>query len=145
MRALLITLLAVFGASAAEPLVVTDAWSRASVPGATTAAVYLTVYNPGDAAVDIVAAHCDVARDAMLHESRQDGDLMRMVHLERVRVAPGATVRFEPSGRHLMLSGLAQPLVEGDAIDVELATGTHERISFRAAVGAIGQMRAPAR
>ncbi|MFW6094535.1 MAG: copper chaperone PCu(A)C [Pseudomonadota bacterium] len=103
------------GAGAA--LEVTDARVRTPVPGQDRTAGYFTARNPGDAAVTIRGARSDAAEAVEIHESRREGDRMRMVPLDEVVVAPGEAVRFEPGGKHLMLLGIEQL---GESVEIVL-------------------------
>ena len=45
---------------------------------------------------------------------------MSMAPQDALEIGPGARVRLEPGGAHLMLIGLTGPLVEGETLDFEL-------------------------
>ncbi len=110
-------------ASAGAPkagIQVTAAWSRALPPVSQTGAAYLTLSNPGDAPVALVAARSEIAERVEIHTHLMDGGVMRMRPVDRVEVAPGGQVVFEPGGLHLMLMGLREALVAGNTFQVEL-------------------------
>ena len=95
----------VFVAGAAQAdgrLAVHDAWIRAMPPGATMAAGYATLSNDGDAPVTILSAQSDAFRNVTLHETIVSGDVAKMREVHRLVVAPGATIKLEPGGRHAM-------------------------------------------
>jgi len=119
-------MLATSFASAQVPtLVVRDAWTR-QTPGSDVAAVYLTLQNPTRQPVTVVGVESSVASHAMIHESKTEGGISKMRAHERLVVAPGETLKFEPGGLHVMLHGLTQPLAVGQNIPliVQLADGT---------------------
>lgn len=101
----------------ANDIQVTRAFARASVtPAAKTGAVYVVLRNTGSAADRLTAITTPAAATAQLHESRLDGDVMKMEAVESLDIAPAGTVEMKPGGLHIMLMGLAKPLAEGQSI-----------------------------
>src|SRR5277367_2421126 len=84
------------------PLVVTDAWMRAT-PGTQVAAIYMTVRNPQPRAVNLIGASSPAAESAMIHESSLTGTQASMRPREQLRLAAGETLHFSPGGLHVML------------------------------------------
>jgi copper(I)-binding protein len=108
------------GAStAAEPPTVADAWVRATPPGASTAAAYLTITSagPGDR---LLGAATPAARAVEIHTHVSDGGLHRMVRLPELTLPAGEAVRLEPGGLHLMLVNLTTPLAPGTTMTLAL-------------------------
>ncbi len=118
------------------------AWARATPGAATNGVVYLDVVNRG-AATAIVGAETMVAKSAGLHTHIVDGDIMRMRPVDAIPLAPGATVTFAPGGLHIMLKGLARPLVEGDRFALTLIFDDGTARTVDVAVGSIAAMAAP--
>jgi len=46
--------------------------------------------------------------------------MMRMQQVDSVAVPAGESVRFQPSGNHVMLFGLKQPLAAGERFELTL-------------------------
>jgi copper(I)-binding protein len=105
--------LAIRAVLASEPVVATGAWARATAPGLTTGAAYVTLTG-GTAADTLLSARLDGVTRIEFHESRLEGGIARMRPVTAVAIAPHAAVDFAPSGRHLMLIGLTRPLVAGE-------------------------------
>jgi hypothetical protein len=126
-RSTITMLAAVFvtGIAAAEDMkmaagiAVTDAWSRATPGIATPGVVYLTITDTG-AKDRVTGASTPVAAMAHLHQSRNENGVEKMLPVDGIDVAPGAPVKLEPGGYHLMLMGLKQPLKAGDQFPVTL-------------------------
>jgi periplasmic copper chaperone A len=91
-------------------------WSRATPGGAKVAAGYLKVTNRGSAPDRLIGGSFAAAGRVELHESRTENGVMRMRALERMEIAPGATLELQPGGDHLMLLDLARPLKEGERV-----------------------------
>ena len=104
----------------ADGPVVTEAWARATPPGAGVAAAYLTIDNTGGAADRLMGASCGVAGRVEVHETRREGDMMRMRKVEPLDVAAGQPVVFAPGGLHVMLMDLEAPLRQGERLALTL-------------------------
>ena len=127
-RALILLALGAASSAAAGPLTVTDAWIRATPPGARTAAAYLTIANAG-AADRLVGGTTSVARTLEIHTHLDERGLQRMVRLAELSLPAGETVRLAPGGLHLMLLDVSAPLAAGASVTVSLhfaAAGTLE-------------------
>ncbi len=94
-----------------------NAWVRPPIAGRTTTAAYCDVTNRTDVAVVITGFASDNPGIRVeLHETTDDGGMMRMRPLARVTIPPRATISFVPGGKHLMLFGF-----DGSDAEVKLA------------------------
>ena len=124
-RSLLMGILLLLAATgvvrAGEPqLVVEGAWARPSLGAGGASAVYFTVRNIGGIDDVLTSVETSAASTAMLHESTMDGTIMKMAMLQSVPIPAGATVKFAPGGKHVMLTGLKAPLTAGQSITLTL-------------------------
>jgi len=109
----------------ADTFAVVDSWAGVASEGGTTAG-YLTIEN-GLATADTLQGVTGEAMDRVeMHETyeREDG-LRGMRPVEQLVVAPGARVRFEPGGLHLMLVNMDRALAVGDSVEVTLSFAKH--------------------
>lgn len=125
--AIALTSLIVFAAPALADSVkvgdleITNAWARATPPGAATAAAYLTVTNRGAAADTLTAVETPVAGMAMLHKMEMDNGVMKMRMVEGgIAIDPGKTVTLAPNGLHIMLMDMKEPLKAGGTLQLTL-------------------------
>jgi len=95
-------------------------FARATPPGAQSGGVYLTIENRGTSKDRLVKVASPAAATVELHSMTMDGNVMRMRAVAGLDIAPGATVTLGSAGYHVMLVGLARPLVVGDRIPVTL-------------------------
>lgn len=117
------------GAAHAEGrLAVHDAWIRAMPPGATMAAGYATLSNDGDTPVTILTAQSDTFRNVTLHETIVSGDVSKMREVHRLVVGPGATIKLEPGGRHLMLMSPRHDIGAGDKVGIKFLLRDGQRV-----------------
>ena len=118
------TLLACAAVAQQAPLVAQNAWVRAT-PGTDVAAAYLTLRNVSTRPVTVTDIESPFAGHAMIHETTTQGGQSRMRPHEQLVVAPGATVKLQPGGLHVMLHELKQPLTVGQSVPlvIKLAGG----------------------
>jgi periplasmic copper chaperone A len=120
--------LALFAAGAAHAhdyklgrIAIGHPWARPTAEGTKAGAAYLTLENAGGEADSLVGVNSPVAGQAQIHETTNDGGVMKMRQVQGgVALAPGATVAFKPGGYHIMLLGLKQKLAEGEHIPLTL-------------------------
>ena len=105
----------------ATTLALSQAWSRATPPAATTGAGYLTITNTGKGADRLVGGATPVADKLEIHEMSMTGGVMRMRPVKGgLAIGPGQSVTLKPGGYHLMLIGLKRPLKAGERLPVTL-------------------------
>jgi hypothetical protein len=139
MIVLLATALASCGAPEGPSIQVTDVWARPAMAGgmestgtseggmgqgmgaAGTGAVFMELTNEGQEGDRLIGGQTEVAEVVEIHETRMEGDVMKMQMLaEGLEVPPQSTVRLEPGGYHVMLIGMKQNLEPGDRFQIEL-------------------------
>jgi copper(I)-binding protein len=102
-------------------LKLTAPWARATPKGATVGGGYFTITNTGSAADRLIGGASNVSNRFEIHEMSMDKGVMKMREITSgIEIKPGQTIRFEPSGYHIMFVGLKQPLKEGDHIKATL-------------------------
>lgn len=101
-------------------LVIGQPWSRPTAPGMPMGVAYLSITNTGRRADALIAASTPVAARVEMHRTTISAGVARMRPVESIDLAPGATVRIEPGGMHLMLVDLKAPLQAGTRVPLEL-------------------------
>ena len=120
----------------AGPLKIDQPWARPTIGSATNTAAYMKLSNAGDGADTLLAAKTNVAEKVSLHESRMDGDVMRMVPLpEGIEIPAHGSAELKPLGMHVMLMGLRQPLKNGEAIPMTLVFERQGEVAIDVEVG----------
>jgi copper(I)-binding protein len=120
------------------PVAIIDAWAPASVSGLGTGAGYLTIVNNQDADDRLIGASSPWADALTLHQSRQNGGIVRMQKIASLRLPAHQRTILAPGGHHLMFTGLYSPLVAGDSVPVTLTFARAGTISIMLKVGKIG-------
>ncbi|MFZ4406295.1 MAG: copper chaperone PCu(A)C [Paracraurococcus sp.] len=100
-------------------LTITRPWTRAAGQNGTGAG-FLGIGNAGRAADRLIGASAPIARVTEIHTHVREGDILRMRPVEAIEIPAGQTVTLQPGGFHLMLIGLKEPLIQGQAVPVTL-------------------------
>jgi hypothetical protein len=128
-------------ASAGEPapraVTVSAAWARATPPGMSVAAVYLTLTG-GPQADRLVGAETPRAAMAQIHVVTEAEGMARMRPTEGVDVPAHQSVKLAPQGTHIMLMDLPRPLVAGEHFPLTLQFERAGRIGVSVEVRAPG-------
>ena len=104
---------------AAGAIRVVDAWARATPPGAENGAAYFTIVSSGDAD-RLTSVRTTSARAVEVHATRSANGVLEMHGVDALAVPGGGTVELAPGGTHLMLIGIATPLVPGATVELTL-------------------------
>lgn len=117
-------------------------WARASATMPWTAGAYVTLVNDGPAD-RLLYATSDVAGWTEIHGIKVVGANLQMRCLEGSLAVPAKnTIVLKPRGYHLLMTGLAEPLVVGASFPLTLAfeTGGQISVDFKVeAPGPVGQ------
>ncbi|MCR4283358.1 MAG: copper chaperone PCu(A)C [Bauldia sp.] len=123
-------------------LSLTDLWTRATPPGAPTAAGYLTITNDGNEADRLIAGASPDAGKGELHMMEVKDGMMTMHPVDGgIEIPAAGSVTLAPGGFHFMFITLKEPLKEGGKMPVTLTfekAGTVETFLHILAVGAEG-------
>jgi copper(I)-binding protein len=95
-------------------------WSRPLPAVSVNGAAYMTLTNTGNAPDRLVSVTTPAASKAELHNHIMEGGLMKMRPAGAVEIAPGHPTMLQPGGLHVMLMGLTEPLVAGNAFPLTL-------------------------
>ena len=99
-------------------LEVKDAWTRDTVGSVANAAVFLTISSP--IAERLVSASTPVARKTDLMTMGRGGDVMNMKYVQGIDIPAKTLVRLDPTGLHVWLAQLNQPLKAGQTFPLDL-------------------------
>jgi hypothetical protein len=102
----------------APQISISGAWSRATVPGQSTAAAYFTIDNNGGG--DRLLRVSTPIGQATLHSTTMDNGVMRMRLLEGLDIPAQSTIQLKPGGTHIMVTGVKQPLIAGSSFRLAL-------------------------
>ena len=91
-------------------------WSRATAPGATMAAGYMTVRNKSASPDKLLGVTSPAAARVETHVTIKDGDIVRMREVKGYDVPANGVLELKPGGAHLMLVDIKRPFKDGEKI-----------------------------
>ena len=100
-------------ACASNKIVVSDAWVRPARAGQPTTAAYFSICNGGEE-TSLVGAAFDGANAVELHNTTVDDDAVASMKKSKGILLPkNKSIEFTPGGRHIMLIGVKEAIVDG--------------------------------
>jgi copper(I)-binding protein len=112
------------GRTAATAVTVSDAWARATPPGARMGSIYLKLSSTNGDRLIGASVPRSVSGKTQIHETLVSrdagGESMGMREVRSLELPAGRTVELAPGGFHLMLMDLKHPLKAGDRVRVTL-------------------------
>ncbi|PXF31351.1 hypothetical protein WH50_10520 [Pokkaliibacter plantistimulans] len=99
---------------------VTDGYARATPPGASNSAAFMTLHNSADQPVTVTSVSSSSAGVAELHNHTNNNGMMEMRHVEGITIPAKGEIQLKPGGYHVMLMQLKHPLQEGQQVELEL-------------------------
>lgn len=123
----------------AGELMISTPWTRATPPGAKVAGGYLTVMNMGKESDRLTGGSFADGGRIEVHEMSMTDGVMKMRPLgDGLEIKPGATVKLEPGGYHLMMLDLAKPFRQGDKVKAQLQFEKAGTVDVELDVNAVG-------
>ncbi|HUZ32359.1 MAG TPA: copper chaperone PCu(A)C [Xanthobacteraceae bacterium] len=120
-------------------ILITQPWARATPKGASTGAAYLTITNDGSAPDRVNCASSDAGAKCQIHSMTMDNGVMKMRPVEHgLEIKPGETITLKPSGFHIMLMDLKNPLEQGKTVEVTLQFEKAGTVKVEFPIAAIG-------
>ena len=119
-----------------------QAWARATPPVASSAAIYGSFKNNGPEEMKVSEFRFTGARHAMIHRTVEDDGMAKMVHGE-ILVPPQESYELKPGGLHVMLMGVASPLLQGCRYKFQILWENGDSTNHEFVTGGYGQMIFP--
>jgi len=114
---------------------VSDIQLRATMPGMTATGGYMTIHNHGQMPDTLIGLVANFAGKSEIHEMIHDNGVMRMRPVNGgIAIPAGGMVTLKPGGLHLMLMGLAAPLIPGQTYEITLEFGSGHSVTVPAHV-----------
>ena len=129
----------------AQPVAVSGAWVRATVPQQQASGAFMTLVAPRGGR--LVEARSPVAGVVEIHEMAMVDNVMRMRPIAGLELPAGKPVELKPGGYHVMLMSLRQTLVAGESVPITLVIETADRqretVEVKAPIRPLNAMAAP--
>ena len=105
---------------AAKTITVNDGYVKASIPGSDVTASYMTLRNTSNKAITLQKVSSTVSDRIEIHEHSMADGMMRMREVGEIIIKANSTVVLQPSGLHLMIFSLKQPIKEKSVMPLTL-------------------------
>jgi len=119
------------------PIVISGAYSKATVAGQTTGAGFMKITSTG-AADQLVGVSSPVAAEAQLHSMSMEGNTMKMRQINAIAIESNSSVELTPGGLHIMFMGVKAPLKAGDSVKVRLKFASSGEVEVNLPVQSVG-------
>lgn len=126
--------------AASKGITVLHPWVRATPGGAKLTAGFLEIKAGQGVRDRLVGVSTPAAGRGELHTHLKEGEIIKMRQIEAIEIPAGGSHILKPSGDHLMLIDLKQPLQEGDIVKLTLTFEKAGEISIDATVEPIGAL-----
>ncbi|NKB63426.1 MAG: copper chaperone PCu(A)C [Gammaproteobacteria bacterium] len=94
-------------------------WTRVAPPNSPMAG-YFELHNHSDSDYSLIGASSSDFDHVMIHRSFEEGGVVKMAHIDEVKIKQGGNISFKPGGFHLMLMGRKREFERGDKISMAL-------------------------
>lgn len=111
-----------------------SAWARATPPGVTTAAIYLTLMNHSGSDLQLTAATSGISDRIELHTHKTEHGMMNMEQVQFINLPDDSMTALKPHAEHLMVFNLKKPLKVGEQVSVELIFDNGETLAVEVPV-----------
>ena len=120
-------------------LAIGNPWTRATPKGATVAGAYMSISNKGSAPDRLVGGSAAIAGQFEVHSMVMEQGVAKMRPVQGgLEIKPGETVELKPSGTHIMMIDVKQPIVRGKPFKASLTFEKAGAVDVDFAVEAIG-------
>ena len=99
---------------------VENAYIRSSIPGTTITSSYMVIENKGEKTVTLVGANSKISPRIEIHQHSMSDGMMHMRQLDSIEIKAKQRIVLQPSGLHLMIFGIKNPLQTQQQIELTL-------------------------
>lgn len=116
----------------AANVTVSDPWFRA-LPAGLPAGGYFVMHNSGNKDIALTGVSSPACGMAMLHQSKSEGGMEHMAHVDSLTVRAHGKIKFAPGGYHVMCMKPTAAMKPGRRVVVtfQFADGTKAAVPFR--------------
>jgi len=118
-------------------------WTRATMSGVSTAAIYLPLLNTGKEPDKLLGATSALADKIDIRDEKKENGIASMPKLDALTLEPGKPVALRPGGMHLMVFGLKKQLKVGEMFPLTLQFEKAGNANVEAKIEDIGASNKP--
>ena len=124
----------------AESIIIENAYVRETIPGTNISSAYMVITNKSGKAVTLVGASSKISPRIEIHQhimQKGQNAMMQMRKKESLQISANETVILQPSGLHLMIFEVNEPLKDQQSVTMTLHFLNHKNINIQLAVKSI--------
>ncbi|MFQ3266427.1 MAG: copper(I)-binding protein [Colwellia sp.] len=110
---------------------VSEGYIKASIPGSSITAAYMTISNAGNKAITLQKISSTISDRIEIHEHNMSDGMMRMRQVTEITIDANSEVVLQPSGLHLMIFSLKQKITNKDVISLTLYFSNKTKINIQ--------------
>lgn len=116
---------------ATTDVTVSEGYIKASIPGSSITAAYMTISNAGNKAITLQKISSTISDRIEIHEHSMSDGMMRMRQVTEITIDANNEVVLQPSGLHLMIFSLKQKVTDKDVIPLTLYFSNKTKINIQ--------------
>ena len=121
-------------------LEITQAWARATPPGAKNGVAFMVISNHGMSADKLTALNSKASDKTELHNHTNENGIMRMRRVPHIHIPRHSKTVLKPGRYHIMFIGLKTAIKEGDMVTVNLSFEKSGKILLHIPIKKSGDM-----
>ena len=122
-------------------ITVNDAYVRETIPGTVISSAYMTVNNQSLKKIKLIGVSSTVSKRIEIHEHTMANGMMRMRKRDFLEIDAQGKVVLQPSGYHLMIFDLKQPLKQTEDVIMVLHFSNGDDLQVKFPVKSIKQKK----
>ena len=123
--------------SLTKGITIEQGYVRETIPGTSISSAYMNINNNTEQSVSLLGASSDVSQRIEIHQHTMLDGMMKMRRVESVNAEAGDTLTLAPSGYHLMIFDLTEPLQAGQSMTITLHFSGEKNIEITLPVQSI--------
>lgn len=121
---------------------VEHAYIRATIPGTINSSAYMEIKNNGSEMVSLLSAYSNISERIEIHQHTMVDGMMRMRRVESIAIGAKDRVKLQPSGFHLMIFDVKNPLEPQQEVEITLNFSNNVSVTVSMPVYSLSQEQA---
>lgn len=122
-------------------LQVSQGYIRATIPGTQISSAYMTIVNHTSNDVKLIAVKSNISDRIEIHEHIMADGMMKMRQVESLLVKSHNSTVLQPSGYHLMIFNLVNPLEPEQKVKLTLVFDNNDEVELELPVQSIKKQK----
>lgn len=137
MLSLVLSIMSFITQADGQNIEVTNSYARETIPGTNVSSAYMKITNLTGKSVTLVGVSSKISERIEIHEHIMSDGMMNMRQKESLVINSKDAVTLQPSGLHLMIFDIKQPLKDGELITLILHFSSQPDVTVQIPVQSI--------